>query len=1112
MEKKLVFRILKIEETKDAEEIRAAYLRELKETHPEDHPKEFRQLRQAYEEALKLAGREEQPGENREEDEVELWLDRVAGLYGDVTSRGCPRLWRELLSDPVCEDLDTTLEAREKLLHFLMGHIYLPGEVWKLIDDTFGLCADREELLKRFPRSFLDYVRYCRENPGFLNYSLFSADGLEEPDGDGYIRRLLDIHRRIGRGQGENLLEELDHLESFQVYHPYEDVERLRLYLAAGETALAAALAERLAGEYEDPYILLWSGEAFWQQGERERAHALWKAVLGLAPGHYGARQKLVRYFLEKGEVREARRRAVELVNAGIQNEELREYLRRANEALIPEYYETLKVSGEASGEEQKKTRMELAWCLFQNGRLGEAQEILKPLQESCTEEESFCQLYGQLFYQMERCGEALPWLKRWRDLTAAAPQEGPEAARAGMGRRSAACCLIGSCCLKLGRCGEAADAVQEAVLYAPDLRSSLECRRFLAKIYLQDGRCEKAVDECDGILKEDPRYFSAYLIRQEAFFRLGRDQQTVQDYYRAVELYPGYYKPYLLAAEVFWRHRQYADGRKVLERAEAAGADFTPKMRLLRVRFLRMSAGGGEERREARRIAAELRKEMEEGTGGWDIGDLSEVDFELGMLLWEEHELDGAVHCLLRAMEANPGRRLYNRICGSIYLEKREYRLAIRQYLIASEEYGHAPELFYGLAHCEEELGETEEAIRYYLRTEELESGFRDTCEKLADYYKEKYETHWRTEDYDNAVKYSTRQLNARESSYNLVCRALIYALRDWELAVRDYERALELAPDDCIIWNNLGCVYKDQGQYEKALGYFQRAFETMGDTKVKYPYSNMGDCLHALGQDAQAVQWYESAAELWPENHYFYEKLGELYYSMGEYRKAMDYFRRTVESRGDAYSNMADIYLEQGDVRRCLALHREGIERSEGMMKTKRLRRMGELYMEKLLDYRKAIRCFERALDGTENPDDVSLLEEHIARCYYFLKKYRKAKLHAIYALDAICAEGRTLAGYVDYVSDGPARAATAGWLELCMGNRQQALDYFQKMEELRPCGGCLCAKGCYESCLNQGWVYEREGNYQKAMEFLKRAHARNPQGFCARRLMDQIRKMRG
>ena len=197
---------------------------------------------------------------------------------------------------------------------------------------------------------------------------------------------------------------------------------------------------------------------------------------------------------------------------------------------------------------------------------------------------------------------------------------------------------------------------------------------------------------------------------------------------------------------------------------------------------------------------------------------------------------------------------------------------------------------------------------------------------------------------------------------------------------------------------------------------------------------------------------------------------------------------------------------------MRQCIDLHMEGIRRSEGALRTRRLRRMGEMFMEKLLDYKKAVRCFEEALDETDNPDDVCLLETKIARCFYYLKKYRKAKVHARLAMDAICAEERTLEDYLDYVSDGPSRAAVAGWLEICMGNRERGLEHFRSMEKMRACGGCLYEKGCYESCLNQGWLYEREGDYPRAMEYLKRACERNPGSFCARRLMEQIRKMRG
>lgn len=55
MEKKLVFQILGIPETKEESLIRERYLTLLKDTNPEDDSEGFKRLREAYEEAVRLS-------------------------------------------------------------------------------------------------------------------------------------------------------------------------------------------------------------------------------------------------------------------------------------------------------------------------------------------------------------------------------------------------------------------------------------------------------------------------------------------------------------------------------------------------------------------------------------------------------------------------------------------------------------------------------------------------------------------------------------------------------------------------------------------------------------------------------------------------------------------------------------------------------------------------------------------------------------------------------------------------------------------------------------------------------------------------------------------------
>lgn len=233
MEINTAFRILEIEHTKDEEMITGAYRQLLPKYNPEDDAEGFKNLRMAYETAINYARAKEKEEDDEPKTEIDIWMKKVETLYQDILSRGDVAGWKQLLEDDVCVDLDTSIDARDRILVFLMNNHYLPHEVWKEIAATFQIVEDFSELEKEFPTDFLDYVKYYAENEGFLPYELFEYISLDGENGqpDTYIRELLEIKRSIDAGNCDKCMEKLDNLKDYDIYHPYEDVERLKIYI-----------------------------------------------------------------------------------------------------------------------------------------------------------------------------------------------------------------------------------------------------------------------------------------------------------------------------------------------------------------------------------------------------------------------------------------------------------------------------------------------------------------------------------------------------------------------------------------------------------------------------------------------------------------------------------------------------------------------------------------------------------------------------------------------------------------------------------------------------------------------------------------------------------------
>ena len=200
MDIQVAFHVLQIAETKDETPIRDAYRRLIQTTNPEDDQEGFKRLREAYETALEFTRTQEKEEEKVEPvTDIDFYMVRIEKQYADLTLRFDVESWRELLSDPLCDGLDTSMEVRERVIIFLMDHIHLPHEVWKLLDETFDLVGDIENLKQEYPIDFLNFVQNHVINEDVFPYAelTYTSADSESADPDAYLDSMMQIKREI---------------------------------------------------------------------------------------------------------------------------------------------------------------------------------------------------------------------------------------------------------------------------------------------------------------------------------------------------------------------------------------------------------------------------------------------------------------------------------------------------------------------------------------------------------------------------------------------------------------------------------------------------------------------------------------------------------------------------------------------------------------------------------------------------------------------------------------------------------------------------------------------------------------------------------------------------
>jgi tetratricopeptide (TPR) repeat protein len=152
-------------------------------------------------------------------------------------------------------------------------------------------------------------------------------------------------------------------------------------------------------------------------------------------------------------------------------------------------------------------------------------------------------------------------------------------------------------------------------------------------------------------------------------------------------------------------------------------------------------------------------------------------------------------------------------------------------------------------------------------------------------------------------------------EDEKRLATLALCYQhLKDFDAAIKAYNKALAIKPDYAEAHINLGSALEEQGKLEEAIEAYNKALAIKPD--YAEAYNNMGVTLKEQGKLEEAIEAYNKALAIKPDYADAYNNIGVTLKERGKLEEAIEAYNKALAIKPDyaeAYYNMGNALQEQ-------------------------------------------------------------------------------------------------------------------------------------------------------------------------------------------------------
>ncbi len=130
-----------------------------------------------------------------------------------------------------------------------------------------------------------------------------------------------------------------------------------------------------------------------------------------------------------------------------------------------------------------------------------------------------------------------------------------------------------------------------------------------------------------------------------------------------------------------------------------------------------------------------------------------------------------------------------------------------------------------------------------------------------------------------------------------------IYYKEGNYDQALEEFKKALELNQNFAEIYNNVGLIYEQKGLYNEALREYEKALKMscIFDNTYIHIHNNMGNAYTRMNLYNKAILQYKKALELNPNYPQAHFNLGVIYHKQGRFDEATKEYEKVVKLSPD-------------------------------------------------------------------------------------------------------------------------------------------------------------------------------------------------------------------